>query len=210
MPVDLADMLAPERTAVLTMEMQQGVLGPRSRFPDLVRAVTDNGVIDNVARLAKAARSVGVRVVHCTAERRTDGAGSADNCPLLHQVAKAGGSMAAGSPAAAVVEALGPEPQDIVCPRSHGVSPFIGTTLDATLRNLGVRTVVATGVSVNLGVLGMVLEAVNFGYRVALPTDGVAGFPREYADSVLAGTLALLATRVTVDDVIAVWSAGCN
>jgi biuret amidohydrolase len=206
MPVDLPAMVAPAHTAMLTMEMQRGVLDPRSPVPDLARVVEEDGVVGNVSRLAHAARAAGVRVVHCTAERRADGAGSADNCPLLHVVAKAGGGMPAGSPAAAVVDELGPEPTDIICPRAHGVSPFIGTTLDPTLRNLGVRTVIATGVSVNLGLLGMVIEAVNFGYRVVLPTDATAGFPREYAEAVLGGTLALLATLVTVDDVTAAWA----
>ncbi|HMC67658.1 MAG TPA: isochorismatase family cysteine hydrolase [Mycobacteriales bacterium] len=206
MPVDLAAMLAPSHTAMLTMEMQRGVFGTRSPVPDLARVVREDGVIANIRRLAEAARATGVPVVHCTVERRADGAGSADNCPLLHVVAKGGGGMTAGSPAAAVIDELGPDPADIICPRAHGVSPFIGTTLDPTLRSLGVRTVIASGVSVNLGVLGMVIEAVNFGYTVVLPTDATAGFPREYADAVCNGTLALLATRVTTDDVIAVWT----
>jgi nicotinamidase-related amidase len=70
-----------------------------------------------------------------------------------------------------------------------------------------VRTVVATGVSVNLAVLGLAIEAVNLGYRVAVVTDAVAGTPPDYADAVLAGTIALLATRLTVDDVTRVWAA---
>ena len=38
--------------------------------------------------------------------------------------------------------------------RLHGMTPFTSTSLDQILRNLGIRTVVATGVSVNLGVIG--------------------------------------------------------
>ena len=206
MPVDLAVSVAPAHTALLTMEMQRGVLGEDSRFPDLVREVAAQGTVERVARLAHAARAVGVRVVHCTAVRRADGAGSSDNAPLLHMVAKLGGGMPHGSRAAGVLDELGPQPHDIEVPRMHGVSPFIGTELDPVLRNLGVRTVIATGVSVNLGVLGLVVEAVNFGYRVVLPTDAVAGTPRDYADAVVANTLSLLATRTTVDEVIRAWS----
>jgi nicotinamidase-related amidase len=87
------------------------------------------------------------------------------------------------------------------------ISPFTGTDLDTTLRNLEVRSVVATGVSVNLGVLGLCVEAVNLGYSVVVPTDTVAGVPRHYAEAVMANTIALLATRVTVDDIIAVWTS---
>jgi nicotinamidase-related amidase len=91
-------------------------------------------------------------------------------------------------------------------PRRSGVSPFAGTALDVTLRNLGVRTVVATGVSVNLAILGLAIEAVNLGYRVVVATDAVAGTPVDYADAVLDGTIALLAARLTVDQIAAVWS----
>ncbi len=74
------------------------------------------------------------------------------------------------------------------------------------LRNLGVTTVVATGVSVNLGILGLAIEAVNLGYRVVVATDAVAGVPRDYADAVMRNTIALLATRATVDEIARAWS----
>jgi nicotinamidase-related amidase len=54
-------------------------------------------------------------------------------------------------------------------------------------------------------VLGLCIEAANLGYRIAVPVDAVSGFPREYAQAVLDNTIALVATRTTVDDVIAAW-----
>ena len=51
------------------------------------------------------------------------------------------------------------------------------------------RTVVATGVSVNLGVFGLAIEAVNLGYTVVVPRETVAGLPQEYAEAILANTL---------------------
>ncbi len=101
---------------------------------------------------------------------------------------------------------LGPEPSDLVSTRLHGVSPFTGTSLDTWLRNLGVRTVVATGVSVNLGVLGLAIEAVNLGYQVVVVRDAVAGLPQEYADAVLDNTFPLISTLTTVDELVAAWS----
>src|SRR5437868_4926309 len=70
---------------------------------------------------------------------------------------------------------------------------------------LGVTTVVATGVSVSLAILGLCIEAVNLGYQVVLATDAVAGVPSDYARAVMDNTLALLATRATVDDIIGAW-----
>jgi len=206
-PLDLARLVAPDHTAVLTMELQRGVVGERSAIRELADEVERAGLVANTARLLAAARDVGVRVVHCTAQFRPDRAGSATNAPLLAVMAKQPGHIAMGSASAEVVPELGPDPRDLISPRVHGVSPFIGTELDAMLRNLGVRTVVVTGVSVNLGVLGLCVEAVNFGYHVAVVTDAVAGVPTEYADAVMRNTIALLASRVTVDDVITAWNA---
>jgi nicotinamidase-related amidase len=148
---------------------------------------------------------VDVRVVHCTAEFRPDLAGTALNSPLIAVMARRPGHMVVGSPSTEVVPEIGLDEMDVVVPRRHGVSPFTGTSLDATLRNLGAQTVVATGVSVNLAIVGLCIEAVGLGYQVVLPTDAVAGVPRDYADAVIENTLALVATRSTVDEIIEVW-----
>ena len=104
-----------------------------------------------------------------------------------------------------MVDALAPRDGDYVLTRFHGLTPFHGTELDQLLRNLGVRTVVATGVSVNVGVLGMTIEAVNSGYQVVIPREAVTGTPDEYVEAVMTHTLRLLATITSVDEVVAAW-----
>jgi nicotinamidase-related amidase len=86
------------------------------------------------------------------------------------------------------------------------VSPFTGTTLDPTLRALGVSTVVATGVSLNLGIIGLVIEAVNLGYRVVVATDAVCGVPRDYADEMMRHTLSLVAKLATTGEIAEAFS----
>jgi nicotinamidase-related amidase len=206
-PVDLASLVSPDHTAVLTMETQRGVVGDETNIRVLADEVAATGMLERMGRLCAAARAAGASVVHCTAEFRADRAGSSFNIPLLARLGKGELSMVAGTAAAAVVPELGPEPGDLISPRLHGISPFSGTSLDPWLRNLGITTIVATGVSVNLGVLGLCVEAANLGYRIVLPVDAVAGVPREYAQAVIDNTLALLATRTTVDDVIAAWQS---
>jgi nicotinamidase-related amidase len=205
-PIDLSELLAPEHAAILTMELQVGVVGDAAVVPDLAAEVAAQHTIERAAAVVRAARRAGARVVHCTAEFRPDRAGSNDNSPMLRAIAKAPPHLVSGTPEAAIVADLGPEPGDVVIARSHGLTPFPGTELDQVLRNLGVRTVVATGVSLNIGVTGLVMVAVDLGYRVAVVTDAVAGVPREYGAAVLEHTLAPLATLVTADDVVAAWS----
>lgn len=205
--LDLGEMLDPEHTAVLTMELQRGVVGDAAVIRALADEVAARGVIAKAATVVRAARAAGARVVHCTAEFRPDRAGSGENAPMLRLLAKAPPNLLVGSPAAEVVPELGPEPSDVIASRRHGLTPFPGTDLDQILRNLGVHTVVATGVSVNIGVTGLVMTAVDLGYRVAVVTDAVAGVPRDYAAAMIEHTLAPLATLVTADEVVGAWSA---
>jgi len=204
-PVDLAALAAPSKTAVLTMEIQRGVVGDLTAFPQLAEAADRAGVVPNTARVLHAARSLGVGVVHCTAEFRADRAGSTVNCQLIAAMVRNPDHLLVGTPPTELIAELGPEPSDLVCARLHGVSPFSGTSLDPWLRSLGVETVVATGVSVNLGVLGLVIEACNLGYQVVVPRDTVAGIPADYADAVLDNTFPLITTLTTTDDLLTAW-----
>jgi nicotinamidase-related amidase len=81
-----------------------------------------------------------------------------------------------------------------------------GTDLDAVLRNLGARTIVGIGVSLNVGMVDFAMDAVNAGYQMVMPRDAVAGVPADYAEAVLNNTLALLCTLPTTEDVVAAWA----
>ena len=205
MPVDLKALLDPRSAALLMMECQEGIVGQGCKLGALADAVARHGTIAHIARVLAAARRARVPVVHCTISRRPDGGGAAANCLLLAATAKRGMGLVPGSPQHGVVKELAPVDGDYVVTRYHGLSPFHGTELDAILRNLGVKTVVATGVSVNLGILGLVLEAVNAGYQVTIPRDAVTGTPDEYVASVFEHTLRLLATITTTDQVVEAW-----
>jgi nicotinamidase-related amidase len=67
--------------------------------------------------------------------------------------------------------------------------------------------VVVTGVSVNMGIPGLAMEAVNLGYDVVVVREAVAGFPAEYAAQVMDNSLALLTTIVTVSDLQREWGS---
>jgi nicotinamidase-related amidase len=187
------------------MEIQRGVVGDLSSFPQLAESAARVGVVPNTARLLHAARHHGVPVVHCTAEFRADRAGSTVNCQLIAAMVRNPEHLLVGTPPTELIPELGPEPSDLVCPRFHGVSPFSGTSLDTWLRSLRVDTVVATGVSVNLGILGLAIEACNLGYQVVVPRDTVAGLPDEYADAVLDNTFPLISTLTTTDALLSAW-----
>lgn len=205
MPIELRSLIEPAHTAVITQECQKAVLGDNPVFPQLADAARE-AMIPNAARLVKAARSAGVTVIHCVATRRADGVGSSTNARIFGAARKSGASLEPGGAGVQVIDEIGLEDSDLVSTRLHGIGPMWGTDLDSILRNLGVRTVVAIGVSINVGVTNLVMDAVNAGYQVVLPRDSVAGIPINYANSVIDNTLAILATVVTTDEVIGIWS----
>jgi nicotinamidase-related amidase len=203
MALDLRSLVDPRHTALVTSEIQRGVIGDLSALPELAKQGRE--IIPQLARLVGAARSAGAQVVHCIAERRADNKGMNRNARLFGYMAKAEPKLLPGSPATEIVPDVKPDESDLVLARLHGLSPFSGTELDFVLRNLDVTTLVAVGVSVNIAITNLTFDAVNAGYQVVIPTDAVAGTPKSYVEQVFEHTLRNVATLVTTDEVIAAW-----
>jgi biuret amidohydrolase len=200
----LADLAAPAHTAIITQECQGAVIGPHAGLA-LLAEEARRVALPNIVRLLPVARAAGVRIVHCLVRRRPDGLGSNHNAKIF--AIADGVDIAPGTPGAALLPELGPAPTDLVLSRWHGVGPMGGTDLDAVLRNLGVSTIVVVGVSLNIAIPNVVMDAVNAAYRVLVPRDAVAGVPADYGAAVIANTLSVLATITTTDDLLQAWTA---
>jgi nicotinamidase-related amidase len=205
MPLDLRRLVAPAHTALVTQELQRGVMGDLSQLPEL--AAEAGKVLPNMAGLVRAARAARVAIVHCTAEQRADGRGGNRNARIFQYMAKTPLRLVRGSAAAAIVPEIEVHDSDLVFSRLHGLSPFQGTELDYVLRNLGVTTIVAVGVSVNVAIQNFAFDAVNSGYQMVIPRDAVAGFPREYVEQVFTNTLGAVTALVTSDDLRSAWAS---
>jgi nicotinamidase-related amidase len=206
MLTDLAQ-LDPSTTAVVTMELQRGVCGDLAPTHHLARAVTDAGVDRNAARLVTTARLSGARVVHCTFsidERSVHEHGPIDlDLPLMAAARASTTLLRRGDPSTALLDGLGPEAGDLVAERHHGLTPFTGTDLAERLRDAGVTALVATGVSLNIGIPGLVSEAVGCGLDVVVATDAVVGLPVSFGEDVLRNSLAWVALLATTDEIAA-------
>ena len=201
----LAELLDPASTALVTQECQGGVIGAQAGLPMLAEEAHREAV-PNIAALVGSARAAGVAVVHCLIQRRPDGRGSNTNARLFAAGKSFTADLTPGGPGASLIPELGQQPSDLVLTRTHGVGPMTGTDLDSVLRNMGIRTLVGVGVSVNIAITNFVMDAVNRGYQFVLPRDAVAGVPREYAQAVIDNTLALLATVTTTDAITQAWA----
>jgi nicotinamidase-related amidase len=198
----LSEILDTVSTALLTVECQQGVVGPDSALPELALAARSSGALANVARLVAAAHASGVQVIHAIAERRPDGRGANRNARLFRAAERLPVQQLSGTTAVRVAPPIEVADEDFVVRRLHGLSPIQGTEVDALLRNLGCRTLIVTGVSANVAIPNAVFDAVNRGYTVVVPRDAIAGVPADYTPAMIRNTLALVATVATTDEVL--------
>ncbi len=199
----LSELLDPASTVLLTVECQQGVVGPDSALPELAKEARSSGALANVARLVAAAHTSGVQVIHAIAERRPDGRGASRNARLFRAAERLPVQQLAGTTAVRVAAPIEVTEEDLIVRRLHGLSPLQGTDVDALLRNLGCHTLIVTGVSANVAIPNAVFDAVNRGYTALVPTDAIAGVPSDYTPAMIRHTLALVATLATTDEVLA-------
>ncbi|SCE27229.1 cysteine hydrolase [Streptomyces sp. DvalAA-19] len=202
-----AALLDPATTVLLTVECQQGVVGPDSALPELARVARSSGALGNIARLVAAAHGGGVQVMHAVAESRPDGRGASRNARLFRAAARLPVQQHTGTTAVRIAPPIEVADEDLVVRRLHGLSPLAGTDVDALLRNLGCRTLVVTGVSANVAIPNAVFDAVNLGYTAVVPSDAIAGVPADYTPAMIRNTLALVATVTTTDAILGRWKA---
>jgi len=202
------DLVSPGRTAIVLNELQRGVVGDRGTLPALVDAARP--AVAAASTLVKAGRAAGVEVVHCVAASRVDFKGSMNNTVFAARSRKAAQENPPRADDVAAFAEVVPEievdPSDILLSRLHGMTPMTDTGLDMILRNMGVSTIVVGGVSLNIGVVGLVIEAVNRAYNVVVARDACAGVPPEYGEMILKNSVGLLSRLTTVDELMGIWS----
>src|ERR1700744_2461628 len=100
----LAELVAPEHTAIVTQECQGAVIGPRAGLTQLAEEAR-RVALPNIVRLLPTARAAGVRVVHCLVQRRPDGLGSNHNAKIF-ALGRGGANIVPGTPGAAILPEL--------------------------------------------------------------------------------------------------------
>ena len=200
----LSELLDPAATVLLTVECQQGVVGPDSALPELA----EEARVVGGARQRRPAGGGRARERRPGASTRSPSAAPTAAARTATPACSAPPSGCPSSSCPAPRRYGSPPPievadEDFVVRRLHGLSPIAGTDVDALLRNLGCRTLVVTGVSANVAIPNAVFDAVNLGYTAVVPADAIAGVPSDYTPAMIRNTLALVATVTTTDEVLA-------
>ena len=156
---------AGTRPALVVVDLVNGFTNPESPlYCDADAAVAAT------ARLLDAARAAGAPVAFTTVEY--DEAGARVARAFLAKV-PALRTLAPGSPWPAIDARIAPRPGEPVLVKLFA-SAFFGTPLAAMLAAHGADTVVVTGASTSGCVRATVVDALQHGYRVVVPREGVA------------------------------------
>jgi ureidoacrylate peracid hydrolase len=167
--------LKPSETALIIVDMQNAYASPggyldRAGF-DIAGTET---VIAQIARTAVAARAAGIPVIYFQNGWDQDyieagGPGSPNwhksNAlkTMRRKPELAGQLLAKGGWDYALVDALAPQPGDIVVPKPR-YSGFFNTNIDSLLRSRGIRTLVFTGIATNVCVESSLRDAFHLEY----------------------------------------------
>lgn len=130
-------------------------------------------IVPNIQALQMASRQAGVEVVFSRIQSMSpDGRDRGG----AHKDLKI--SCAPGSRESEILEEIAPLPNELVFSKTAG-SSFNGTNLDYVLRNMGITTLIMTGVMTSGCVESAVRDAKDLGYGVLVVDDACASWTEE-------------------------------
>ena len=106
-----------------------------------------------------------------------------------------------------IVEALKPLPEELVVDK-NSTSPFHSTGIDQILRNLGIETLVVTGMATEMCVESTSRDAADRGYHVIVVEDAVATFYPEHHYASLSALARVFAQVWSAEQVLDASAAG--
>ncbi|MCZ7570483.1 MAG: cysteine hydrolase [Ardenticatenaceae bacterium] len=153
-------------------------------------------IIPNIQRLQEGCRGLGIPVIHIRVASMT---GDGRDCNKeIRGSAKGLFVAAVDSKEAQFLEDLRPLPGEIVITKTS-FSAFNSTGIDQTLRNLGVESLIVTGVATHACVELTARDAADRGYWVIIAFDGCATNSGQLQQETLArldgGTIAVKMTE---------------
>jgi nicotinamidase-related amidase len=157
------------RAALLIIDVQNGIFGAAqaSAKPEFHAAATARA-IPNMRRLLDAFRRARLEVIYTVIENLTE-----DGRDRSLDYKLSDFNIARGSWAAQVIEAIAPEGDEIVLPKTSS-SAFTSTILDYLLRNIGIEDVFVAGFMTDQCIDHAVKDGADRGYYMTCVHDACA------------------------------------
>ena len=181
----------PAHAALLIIDVQNYCVSAEAGKTEYFRHSLRDIVLPNVRRLHSTCRPARIEVIFSVIENMTrDGRDRSPDYKI------SGIDVPRGSWDAQVLDEIAPAEDEIVF-RKTSSSAFISTNIDYVLRNLGVRSLIVTGLMTDQCVESAVRDACDLGYLVTLITDACTTSSAERHEQSLIGIRGYCRQRTT-------------
>jgi gluconolactonase len=194
--------LDPKRCALLIQDLQNDVIMDGGAFaasgaPAHARA---QRVVENVRRLAEAARARGVIVIHVWFIVDPGAPGLTLNAPLFEGLVDAN-ALVRGSWGAAPVAGLEPRPGDFIVEKMR-MSAWEGSRLETILKATGRDMLIDTGAWTNMSIEHTARTGADKGYFMIVPEDCCSTMNAEWHNASINFAMQNVAVVTNADTVI--------
>jgi gluconolactonase len=194
--------LDPQRCAMIIQDLQNDVVMDGGAFADSGSPAhaRQQRVVDNVRRLAEAARARGVIVIHVWFIVEPGAAGITLNAPLFEGVLDSN-ALVRGTWGAAPVPGLEPRAGDFVVEKMR-MSAWEGTRLETILKAMGRDVIINTGAWTNMSVEHTARTGADKGCFMIVPEDCCSTMNADWHNASINFALQNVAVVTNADAVI--------
>jgi gluconolactonase len=194
--------LDPKRCALIIQDLQNDVIMEGGAFagsgaPAHARA---QRVVENVRRLAEAARARGVVVIHVWFVVEPGAPGLTLNAPLFEGLVDSK-ALVRGSWGAAPVSGLEPRPGDFIVEKMR-MSAWEGSRLETILKATGRDMLIDTGAWTNMSIEHTARTGADKGYFIIVPEDCCSTMNAEWHNASINYAMQNVAIVTNADAVI--------
>jgi nicotinamidase-related amidase len=170
----------PRKTALNVFDMHNQLIRPQvfdplaPEVPQFAKPLAhiEKALVPQVKRLIEHCRAKGIPIIYTYHAYREDGSDMGIMADLIPWV-KEKKRFIRGMEGIQIFEEIKPQEGDIVIEK-HRYSAFYGSDFELILRGLGKDTLIITGGLLELGLESTARDAVDLGFKLVLPSDGVA------------------------------------
>jgi gluconolactonase len=201
-PADGEMRLDPQRCAMIIQDLQNDVIMDGGAFAESGSPAhaRQQRVVDNVRRLAEAARARGVVVIHVWFIVEPGAPGVTLNAPLFEGLVDSK-AMVRGTWGAAPVSGLEPRAGDFVVEKMR-MSAWEGTRLETILKATGRDMIINTGAWTNMSVEHTARTGADKGYFMIVPEDCCSTMNADWHNASINFALQNVAIVTNADNVI--------
>lgn len=194
--------LDPRRCAMLIQDLQNDVIMDGGAFADSGAPghARQQRVVENVCRVANAARARGVIVIHVWFIVEPGAPGVTLNAPLFEGLVD-GRAMVRGGWGAAPVAGLEPQAGDFIVEKMR-MSAWEGTRLETILKATGRDMLISTGAWTNMSIEHTARTGADKGYFIITPEDCCSTMNAEWHSASINYAMQNVAVVTNADTVI--------